>query len=81
METIRDEDILALDIRIKYCIIDPINNDSDEYYVRIYFNYRCKKTGDLIHDGWQGFTSKTKNDLLSDIRKFMKEEKETYIIC
>jgi hypothetical protein len=80
METIRDEDILALDIRIKYCIIDPIDNDSDEYYVRIYFNY-IFKSGNVSYDGRQGFSAKTKNDLLSDIRKFMKEEKETYIIC
>jgi hypothetical protein len=80
METIRDEDILALDVRIKYCIIEPIDDDSDEYYVRIYFKYRWKN-GDLSYDARQGFASKTKGDLLSDIRKFMKEEKETYVIC
>ncbi len=80
MELIKDEDILSLDIRIKYCIIDPIKEDSDEYYVRIYFNY-IFKSGNVSYDGRQGFSAKTKDELLSEIRKFMKEKKENYIIC
>jgi hypothetical protein len=44
-EPITHEEIKMLDDKIKYCLIenpDQLDNEDDEYYVKIFFNYRFR---------------------------------------
>lgn len=78
--SLNDLDILAIDIRIKYCIIDNPIFEGDEYYVKIYFNYKFHNSKILKYDGKKEFTSISKDELISDIKNFMNEKKEDYVI-
>ena len=76
------KEIRDIDDRITDCMIENPCDDSEEYYVKIWFSYKIYGIdNDRIQtDGRHEFLAGTKDELISEIKKFMKEKKETWEI-
>lgn len=76
---LNSEEIKSIDKRIYSLIVENPSIDSDEFYVKIWFKY---KIGDneVKPDGRQEFTSKSKSDLINQIKIFMTEDKKGWSI-
>ena len=66
-------EVLEIDKRIDECYIEPKEYVDDTFYVRIEFNYTLDGVN-VISDGRHEFESKSKEELLKQIKTFMKEE-------
>lgn len=73
------DEITSLDSRIKSCEIENPEESDDEFYVKIWFNYKIGND-DLKPDGRQEFVTETKEQLISEIQDFMKSDKNGWCI-
>ena len=63
-------DILSIDPRITSCYIENMDDDSDEFYVKVYFNFIWVGDFNVNDNGRQEFISHGSDQLLDDLRKF-----------
>lgn len=79
LDAVTYDEITSLDSRIKSCIIENPDEESNEYYVKIWFSYKMSY-GQPSTDGRQEFITATKEQLFSEIQDFMKSEKNGWCI-
>jgi len=72
-------EITSIDNRIKSCIIENPDDESNEYYVKIWFAYKMD-CGNPHPDGRQEFLTETKQQLLYEIKDFMMSDKNGWCI-
>lgn len=77
MIPITKEEILGIHENITSCIIENPNEINDEYYVKIFFKY-LRANGKNSTDGRQEFISKSKEDLLKEIKDFITNFKTIF---
>lgn len=78
-EEVSVEEITSLDSRIKSCILENPDEESSEYYAKIWFAYKMNN-GNPQPDGRQEFVTETKEQLISEIQDFMKSDKVEWCI-
>lgn len=61
-------------------LIENPENKNDEYYVKIFFNWKWKDSNHVHLDGRQSFYGKIKQEILDSIKKFLLNEETSYII-
>lgn len=71
-------DIISLDERITSCIVECPDDIDNEYYVKIWFKYKMNNI--IRTDGRQEFISENKSDLIKDIKEFMSEPKNGWVL-
>ena len=76
---VTSDEITSLDSRIKSCMVENQDEESSEYYVKIWFTYKMNN-GQPQPDGRQEFVAETKEQLLSEIQDFMKTDKVGWCI-
>ena len=76
---VTSDEITSLDSRIKSCMVENPDEESSEYYVKIWFTYKMNN-GQPHTDGRQEFVAETKEHLLSEIQDFMKSNKAGWCI-
>lgn len=76
---ITTKEIKSIDKRIKSCIIENPEEPNDEFYVKIWFNYRIAKK-EVKTDGRQEFISKSKQKLIEEIQNFLIQDKNGWCI-
>lgn len=76
---VTSDDITSLDSRIKSCIVENPDEESSEYYAKIWFAYKMNN-GNPQPDGRQEFVTETKEQLISEIQDFMKSDKVEWCI-
>lgn len=72
------DEITSIDKRIKSCMIENPEEYGDEYYAKIWFNY--KDNFGTKTDGRYEFIAGTKQKLINAIQDFMKTDKEGWYI-
>lgn len=76
---VTSDEITSLDSRIKSCMVENPDNESSEYYAKIWFAYKMNN-GNTQPDGRQEFVTETKEKLISEIQDFMKSDKVGWCI-
>ena len=76
---VTSDEITRLDSRIKYCMVENPDEESSEYYAKIWFAYKMNN-GNPQPDGRQGFVTETKEQLIYEIQDFMKSDKVGWCI-
>ena len=76
---VTSDDITSLDSRIKYCMVENPDEESSEYYAKIWFAYKMNNENPQP-DGRQEFVTETKEKLISEIQDFMKSDKVGWCI-
>lgn len=79
IDTITEKEIKQIDKRIKSCIAENPRHFSDEFYVKIWFNYKSNVLKGEF-SGRQEFLSDTKENLIKDINKFLLSDKNGWCI-
>jgi len=80
MIPITKEEILDIHDNITDCWIenpDSFDDDDNEYYVKIFFNY-LRANGESRTDGRHEFISESKEDLLKEIKDFITNFKTSF---
>ena len=75
---VTSDEITSLDSRIKSCIVENPDEESSEYYAKIWFAYKINNGPQP--DGRQEFVTETKEQLISEIQDFMKSDKVWWCI-
>lgn len=76
---VTSDEITSLDSRIKSCMVENPDEESSDYYAKIWFAYKMNN-GNPQPDGRQEFVTETKEKLLSEIQDFMKSDKNGWSI-
>jgi len=76
---VTSDEITLLDSRIKSCIVENPDEESSEFYAKIWFAYKMDY-GNPQPDGRQEFVTETKEQLISEIQDFMKSDKNGWSI-
>lgn len=76
---VTSDEITSIDSKIKYCIVENPDEESSEYYAKIWFAYKMNN-GNPQPDGRQEFVTETKEQLISEIHHFMKSDKVGWCI-
>ena len=76
---VTSDEITRLDSRIKSCMVENPDEESSEYYAKIWFAYKMNN-GNPQPDGRQEFVTETKEQLISEIQDFMKSDKVGWCI-
>ena len=80
MKPITKEEVLDIHDNIMDCWIenpDDFDDDDNEYYVKIFFNY-LRANGESRTDGRHEFISESKKDLLKEIKDFITSFKTSF---
>jgi len=75
---VTSDEITSIDNRIKSCMIENPEEVDDEYYAKIWFNYKDKFA--IKTDGRHEFTAETKQKLIDVIQYFMTTHKDGWCI-
>lgn len=73
------DEIMLIDSKIKSCMVENPDEESSEYYAKIWFAYKMNN-GNPQPDGRQEFVTETKEQLISEIQDFMKSDKSGWCI-
>jgi len=73
------DEIMSIDSRIKSCMVENPDEESSEYYAKIWFAYKMNN-GNPQPDGRQEFVAETKQQLLYEIQDFMNPDKVGWCI-
>lgn len=76
---VTSDEITSLDSRIKYCTVENPDQESSEYYAKIWFAYKINNRNPQP-DGRKEFVTETKEQLISEIQDFMKSDKVGWCI-
>jgi len=76
---VTSDEITSLDSRIKSCMVENPDEESSEYYAKIWFTYKMNN-GNPQPDGRQEFVTESKEQLISEIQDFMKSGKVVWCI-
>ena len=76
---VTSDEITRLDSRIKSCMVENPDEESSEYYAKIWFGYKMNN-GNPQPDGRQEFVTETKEQLIYEIQDFMKSDKVGWCI-
>ena len=76
---VTSDEITSLDSRIKSCMVENPDEESSEYYAKIWFAYKMNNRNPQP-DGRQEFVTETKEQLISEIQDFMKSDKVGWCI-
>lgn len=76
---VTSDEILSLNDKIKSCIVENPDDESREYYAKIWFAYKMNN-GNPQTDGRQEFVAETKEQLISEIQDFIKLDKVGWCI-
>lgn len=77
---ITPDEILAIDKRIKSCLVENRDEENDEYYVKIRFSYQINGKEPKT-DGREEFVNESKDKLILQIKDFMMSDKNGWSIC
>ena len=79
LAVVYSDEILSINSKIKSCIVENPDEESSEYYAKIWFAYKMNN-GNPQPDGRQEFVTETKEQLISEIQDFMKSDKVGWCI-
>ena len=79
LAVVYSDEILSIDSKIKSCLVENPDEESSEYYAKIWFAYKMNN-GNPQPDGRQEFVTDTKEELISEIKVFMKSDKSGWCI-
>ena len=79
LAVVYSDEILSIDSKIKSCLVENPGEESSEYYAKIWFAYKMNN-GNPQPDGRQEFVTDTKEELISEIKEFMKSDKICWCI-
>ena len=69
-----EEEVVALDSRIKSCVAENPDEESSEYYAKIWFAYKLNY-GNPQSVGRQEFIESSKHELIAQVQAFMQSPK------
>jgi hypothetical protein len=79
LDAISYDEITSLDSRINFCIVENPDDQTNKYYVKIWFTYKMNNTN-KTYDGRQEFIAETKEKILYEIKYFMNSDKIEWCI-
>lgn len=75
------EEVIALDSRIKSCMVENPDEESSEYYAKIWFAYKLNNNNSNPRpDGRQEFVASSKHELIANVQHFMQSPKRDWCI-
>lgn len=75
-----EEEVVALDSRIKSCVIENANLEIGDTEICVKICFNCQLKGGSKMNGHQELIAKTKADLFAQVRHFMQSEKNGWRI-